>query len=72
MIPAMDVANEYSRRLAVREAEVAHLAKAHERIGSGRVALGVVTLVVAWLVLFERALRRITTGMESRASKTGG
>ena len=56
MIPAMDVANEYSRRLAVREAEVARLAKAHERIGSGRVALGVVTLVVAWLVLFERAL----------------
>jgi hypothetical protein len=52
----MDVAKEYARRLAIRAAEVARLAKAHERIGSGRVALGVVTLVVAWLVLFERAL----------------
>jgi len=56
MIPAMAVAEEYTRRLAVREAEVARLAKVHERIGNGRVALGVAVLVVAWAVLFERAL----------------
>ena len=56
MIPAMAVAEEYARRLAVREAEVARLAKVHERIGNGRVALGVAVLVVAWAVLFERAL----------------
>src|SRR3984957_16558581 len=56
MMPAMAVAENYSGRLAVREAEVARLAKVHERIGSGRVALGVAVLVVAWVVLFERAL----------------
>jgi len=52
----MDVAKEYARRLAIREAEVARLAKVHERIGSGRVALGIIVLVVAWAALFERAL----------------
>ena len=52
----MDVAKEYARRLAVREAEVARLAKVHERIGSGRLALGVAVLAVAWVVLFERWL----------------
>ena len=36
MIPAMDVAKEYSRRLAIREAEVARLAKAHERMIAAR------------------------------------
>ncbi len=56
MIPAMDVANDYARRLAVREAEVARLTKVHERIGSGRLALGAAVLVVAWAVLIERAL----------------
>jgi hypothetical protein len=56
MIPAMAVAEEYARRLAVREAEVARLAKVHERIGNGRVALGVAVLAVAWAVLFERVL----------------
>jgi MutS domain V len=56
MMPAMVVAEEYSRRLAVRQAEVARLAKVHERIGTGRLALGVAVLVVAWVVLFERAL----------------
>src|SRR3984957_11115143 len=56
MMPAMAVAENYSGRLAVREAEVARLAKVHERIGNGRVALGVAVLCVAWAVLFERAL----------------
>jgi len=56
MMPAMVVVEEYSRRLAVRQAEVARLAKVHERIGTGRLALGVAVLVVAWVVLFERAL----------------
>jgi hypothetical protein len=52
----MDVANEYARRLAVREAEVARLAKVHDRIGNGRLALGVTVLLLAWAVLFERWL----------------
>jgi hypothetical protein len=56
MMPAMSVAEEYARRLAVREAEVARLVKVHERIGNARLALGVAVLVVAWGVLFERAL----------------
>jgi hypothetical protein len=56
MMPIMVVAEEYSRRLAVRQAEVARLAKVHEHIGTGRLALGVAVLVVAWVVLFERAL----------------
>jgi hypothetical protein len=56
MMSAMSVAEEYGRRLAVREAEVARLAKVHDRIGNARLALGVAVLVVAWIVLFERAL----------------
>lgn len=51
----MSVAEEYARRLAAREAEVARCARLHERIGGGRVALGVVALVVAWLAFFQRA-----------------
>jgi hypothetical protein len=56
MMSAMAVAEEYARRLKAHEGEVARLAKVHERIGSGRLALGVAVLVVAWVVLFERAL----------------
>ncbi len=56
MMSAMAVAEEYARRLKAHEAEVARLAKVHERIGSGRLALGVAVLAVAWVVLFERAL----------------
>lgn len=52
---AMSVAEEYGRRLAVREAEVARLAKVHDRIGNTRLALGMAVLAVAWAVLFERA-----------------
>jgi hypothetical protein len=52
----MTVADEYARRLAVREAEVARLAKVHERIGTGRLVLGFAIAVIAWVVLFERAL----------------
>ena len=55
MMSAMSVAEEYGRRLAVREAEVARLAKVHDRIGNARLALGVAVLAVAWAVLFERA-----------------
>jgi hypothetical protein len=56
MMSAMPVAEEYARRLAVREAEVARLAKVHERIGNGRLALGFAVAVIAWVVLFSRAL----------------
>jgi hypothetical protein len=55
MMSSMSVSEEYARRLALREAEVARLAKVHDRIGNLRLALGVVTLLVAWAVLFERA-----------------
>ena len=55
MMSAMSVAEEYGRRLAVREAEVARLAKVHDRIGNARLALGVAVLAVAWGVLFERS-----------------
>jgi MutS domain V len=52
----MSVAQEeYDRRLKLREALVARLVQLHERIGAVRLILGVVTLVVAWAVLFERA-----------------
>ncbi len=51
----MSVVDEYARRLAAREAEVARLTRMHERIGGVRVALGVVALVVAWAAFFERA-----------------
>ena len=52
----MSVVEEYAKRLRAREAEVARLARLHDRIGNGRLALGAVILVVAWAVLFERAL----------------
>jgi hypothetical protein len=47
---------EYARRLREREAEVARLDKLHERIGTGRLTLGAVTLLCAWVVLYQRAL----------------
>jgi MutS domain V len=52
----MSVSDEYARRLKLREAKVAQLAQLHEHIGTGRLLLGGVTLLVAWAVLFERAL----------------
>jgi MutS domain V len=55
MMSTMSVAEEYGRRLAVREAEVGRLAKVHDRIGNARLALGVAVLAVGWAVLFERA-----------------
>jgi hypothetical protein len=51
----MSVSKEYIRRLELRDAQVARLAQFHERIGTVRVLLGLVTLVMAWAVLFERA-----------------
>jgi hypothetical protein len=47
---------EYARRLGLREAEVARLARVHERIGNARLALGAVTLLLAWFVFGERAV----------------
>src|SRR5580700_4431188 len=55
MMSSMSVSEEYGRRLAAREAAVARLTKAHERIGTLRLILGVVALLVAWAVLFQRA-----------------
>jgi hypothetical protein len=52
---AQSVAEEYARRLRLRETQVARLAQFHERIGSVRLILGGLTLVMAWAVLFERA-----------------
>jgi MutS-like protein len=52
----MSVAEEYASRLRDRETEVARLAKLHDRIGNGRLVLGAGFLVVAALVLLERAL----------------
>jgi MutS-like protein len=52
----MSVAEEYAHRLRARETEVARLARLHDRIGNGRLALGAVFLVVAAAVLLERAL----------------
>lgn len=49
--------DEYRNRLRARETEVARLAKLHDRIGNGRLALGVVFLLVAAAVLLERALQ---------------
>lgn len=51
----MSVADEYARRLRVRETEVARLAKLHDNIGNGRLALGAVVLLVAWGALLQRA-----------------
>jgi hypothetical protein len=51
----MSVAEEYVNRLRVREAQVARLAKLHDRIGNGRLALGAAILLVAWGALLERA-----------------
>ena len=52
----MTVAEEYAKRLRARETEVARLARLHDRIGNGRLALGVVFLLVAAAVLLERAV----------------
>jgi hypothetical protein len=52
----MSVAKEYADRLRARETEVARLAKLHDRIGNARLALGAVFLLVAALVLLERAV----------------
>ena len=48
------VADEYARRLSVREANVARLAKLHEQIGGVRLIVGVLTLAAAGAVLFAR------------------
>lgn len=53
---AQSVAEAYANRLRARETEVSRLAKLHDRIGNGRLALGVVFLLVAAAVLLERAL----------------
>jgi MutS domain V len=50
------VSEEYSRRLGIREAQVARLTKLHERIGNARLTLGAVALVLAWACFVERAL----------------
>ena len=50
----MSVSEEYTRRLGVREAAVRRLDKVHSHIGSGRLALGAATAIVAWGAL-ERA-----------------
>jgi hypothetical protein len=50
------VAEAYANRLRARETEVARLARLHDRIGNGRLALGVVFLLVAAAVLLERAV----------------
>lgn len=52
----MSVADEYGNRLRARETEVARLARMHDRIGNGRLALGVVFLLFAAAVLLERAI----------------
>jgi hypothetical protein len=51
----MSVSEEYARRLGVREAEVARLARLHERIGASRLSLGAVAVLVAWGAFYERA-----------------
>ena len=51
----MSVADEYTRRLGAREANVARLAKLHGQIGSVRLIVGVLTLAAAGAVLFARA-----------------
>jgi len=53
---ANSVAEAYASRLRARETEVARLARLHDRIGNGRLALGVVFLLVAAAVLLERAI----------------
>ena len=50
----MSIAAEYSRRLSAREANVARLAKLHERIAGVRLVVGVLTLAAAGAVLFAR------------------
>lgn len=50
----MSVSEEYARRLGVREAAVRRLDKLHAHIGSGRLALGAATAILAWGAL-ERA-----------------
>jgi hypothetical protein len=52
----VSVSGEYGRRLRAREAEVSRLDKLHDRIGTGRLVLGALTLFLAWVVLFQRAL----------------
>jgi hypothetical protein len=52
----VSVSVEYSRRLGAREAEVARLGQLHDRIGNARLALGTITLVLAWAIFAERAI----------------
>jgi hypothetical protein len=47
---------EYARRLRDREAQVTRFDQLHERIGTARLTVGALTLVCAWVVLYERAL----------------
>jgi hypothetical protein len=51
----MSVSDEYARRLSLREERLARFTKLHERIGNGRVALGALTLLLAWGAFYERA-----------------
>ena len=50
----MSVSEEYARRLGLREATAARLAKLHERIGTGRLALGLILALLAWGALLAR------------------
>jgi hypothetical protein len=52
----MSVAEEYAHRLRAREGEVSRLNKLHERVGNGRLALGALALIVAWVALVQRAV----------------
>jgi hypothetical protein len=52
----MSVSEEYARRLRAREAELGQLEKLHERVGSGRLGLGVVIVLLVWAAFFQRAL----------------
>jgi len=51
----MSVSEEYARRLGLREAAAARLARLHDRIGNGRLALGLILALVAWGALLARA-----------------
>lgn len=52
----MTPAEEYRRRLELRDAEIGRFDRLHARIGSARLTLGVVILVVGWFALWRHAL----------------
>jgi hypothetical protein len=54
--PIVSPAEEYRRRLDLRNAQISRVDQLHERVGYARLSLGIVILVIAWFALWRHAI----------------